>query len=405
MVGKATLFVVAGFSLIFLIVEYNMGNVSTRAVSNFVDYYVENYAHELAVSGANLAANEMFLNQTWTSGYNNIDFKGGKLNVKVDIIDAFTDTRKITSTAEYQTVKQTVEVTLIPSRFSKYAYYSTSEGGNIIWISKDTVWGPFHTQDWIRVSGSPVFYGKVTTLKGVQKNSKTDKPQFLGGFESGINVPIPNNSVTSMGNAATTGGFKITGKDTVYLTFVSDSIKIRYAYKGAVTTFAANNLSANGVIFVENSTVRIQGKVKGKFTVAVSGTSSAGGDIYIDDDITYNTNPLTNPNSTDILGLVAKSDVIITQNAANNNNVNIHASIFCETGSFTAQNYNSRPVSGAINLLGGIVQYTRGPVGTFSGSTITSGFSKSYKYDERLLLVSPPAFPATGGYEIVSWYE
>jgi hypothetical protein len=404
MVGKATLFVVAGFSLIFLIVEYNMGNVSTRAVSNFTDYYLENYTHELAVSGANLAANEMFLNQNWTAGYSNLDYKGGKLNVKVDILDAFTDTRKITSIAEYQTIKQTVEVTLIPSKFSKYAYYSTSEGGNIIWISKDTVWGPFHTQDWIRVSGSPVFYGKVTTLKGVQKNSYSDKPKFLGGYESGINVPIPTNSTISMNNAATTGGYKFTGKDTVYLTFVSDSIKVRYAYKGTITTFAANSISPNGVIFAENATVRIQGKVKGKFTVAVSGPAGKG-DIYIDDDITYNTNPLTNPNSTDILGLVAQSDVIITQNAANNNNVNIHASIFCETGSFTAQNYNTRPVSGAINLLGGIIQYTRGPVGTFSGSTINSGFSKSYKYDDRLLLTSPPAFPGTGGYEIVSWYE
>jgi hypothetical protein len=405
MVGKATLFVVAGFSLIFLIVEYNMGNVSTRAVSNFTEYYLENYAHELAVSGANLAANEMFLKQTWTNGYTDLDYKGGKLNVKVEILDAFTDTRKITSVAEYQTVKQTVEVTLIPSRFSKYAYYSTSEGGNIIWISKDTVWGPFHTQDWIRVNGTPVFYGKVTTLKGLQKNSKSDKPQFLGGFESGIDVPIPNNSVTVMESAAGSGGYKFTGQDTVYLTFVSDSIKVRYTYKGATTTLAANSISSNGVIFAENATVRIQGKVKGKFTVAVSGTSSKGGDIYIDDDITYNSNPLTNPNSTDILGLVAKNDVIITQNAVNNSNVSIHASIFCETGSFTAQNYSTRPVSGAINLLGGITQYTRGAVGTFSGSTIKSGFSKSYKYDERLLLVSPPSFPATGGYEIVSWYE
>jgi hypothetical protein len=64
MVGKATLFVVAGFSLIFLIVEYNMGNVSTRAVENFTDYYLENYAHEAAVSGANFAANAIFNDKT-----------------------------------------------------------------------------------------------------------------------------------------------------------------------------------------------------------------------------------------------------------------------------------------------------------------------------------------------------
>ena len=69
MVGKATLFIVAGFSLIFLIVEYNMGNVSTRAVSNFADYYLNNFAHEAAVSGANFAANEIFFDQAWTKGF------------------------------------------------------------------------------------------------------------------------------------------------------------------------------------------------------------------------------------------------------------------------------------------------------------------------------------------------
>src|SRR4030065_612966 len=83
---------------------------------------------------------------------------------------------------------------------------------------------------------------------------------------------------------------------------------------------------------------------------------------------------LKNHNSTDVLGIVAKSDVVITDNAANNDDINIDASIYCETGSFGAENYSKRPVSGTISLLGGIIQYTRGPVGTFSGSKITSGF-------------------------------
>jgi len=135
MVGKATLFVVAGFSLIFLIVEYNMGNVSTRAVDNFTEYYLENYSREIATSGANLAANKIFLDPTWTAGFNNMDFKEGKnegkLNVRVDIIDADKNHRRITSVGEYQGVKNTVEVTLVPSTFSKFAYYSESEGSNI----------------------------------------------------------------------------------------------------------------------------------------------------------------------------------------------------------------------------------------------------------------------------------
>lgn len=69
MVGKATLFVVAGFSLIFLLVEYNMGNISTRAVGNFTEYYLENHSREIAVSGINFAANKIFLDPTWTAGF------------------------------------------------------------------------------------------------------------------------------------------------------------------------------------------------------------------------------------------------------------------------------------------------------------------------------------------------
>lgn len=405
MVGKATLFVVAGFSLIFLIVEYNMGSVSTRAVSNFVDYYAENYAHELAVSGANLAANQMFLDQTWTAGYKNLNYKGGKLNVKVDVLDAFKNTRKITSVAEYQTITQTVEVILVPSKFSKYAYYSTSEGSNIYWISKDTVWGPFHTQDYLRVSGNPVFFGKTTTLKGLVKANKTDKPKFLGGFEAGLNIPIPMNVTNNIETEADKGGFKVTGKDTVYLTFASDSIKIKFAWNGPVTTKLASALAPNGVIFIKDPlAVRLQGTVKGQYTVAVSGPLNRG-NIYIDNDIKYNSDPLNNPNSQDVLGIISKNNVIITDNSANNKDVTIQASIFCEKGGFTAENYDKRPVSGKISLLGGIIQNTRGPVGTFSGTTIKTGFSKNYRYDERFLVTYPPAFPGTGGFEIVSWYE
>lgn len=405
MVGKATLFVVAGFSLIFLIVEYNMGSVSTRAVSNFVDYYVENYAHELAVTGANLAANQIFLDNTWKAGYKNLNYKGGKINVEVQVLDAFTNTRKIISIGEYQSVKQTVEVTLIPSKFSKYAYYSTSEGNNIYWISSDTVWGPFHTQDYLRVAGNPVFFGKTSTLKGLMKLNKTDNPKFIGGFESGLNVSIPLNVTNAIETEADKGGFKITQKDTVYLTFVSDSVKIKYSWKGPVITKLASALAPNGVIFIRDPlAVRLQGTVKGQYTVAVSGPLNKG-NVFIDDDIKYSSDPLTNPNSKDVLGIVSKNNVIITNNAANNSDVTIQASIFCEKGSFTAENYSKRPVSGSINLLGGIIQNIRGPVGTFKGSTILSGFSKRYRYDERLLVTYPPAFPGTGGFEIVSWYE
>jgi hypothetical protein len=79
--------------------------------------------------------------------------------------------------------------------------------------------------------------------------------------------------------------------------------------------------------------------------------------------------------------------------------------MFCETEGFGAQDHDTRPVSGNINLLGGLSQYFRKPVGTFSGSTTVSGFAKQYTYDGRLRDISPPYFPGTGGFKIVSWLE
>jgi hypothetical protein len=125
----------------------------------------------------------------------------------------------------------------------------------------------------------------------------------------------------------------------------------------------------------------------------------------LDDDVIFSEDPRTHSGSTDLLGIIAQNEVLITDNEANHDDINIQASIYCENGGFGAENYDSRPVSGNINLLGGIIQHTRRAVGTFNSYGPASGFSKRYKYDERLMVASPPMFPGTGSFEIVSWLE
>ena len=84
--------------------------------------------------------------------------------------------------------------------------------------------------------------------------------------------------------------------------------------ENAETTYLASAFAPNGVIYIENAkSVRLQGTVKGSYTIA-----SNKGDIYLDDDIVYKTDPRTNPNSTDMLGIVSKNNVWITNNTANN---------------------------------------------------------------------------------------
>jgi hypothetical protein len=404
--GKATLFLVMGFSLLFLVVARNFGSITTRAVDNVVDYHDETIAHNIAVSGANLAANQVFLDNKWDEGYDKINFMDGTLEVDVDVIDAFQDIRKITSKGTYRNITHQVQVTLSPSRFSKFAYYSVNEGSSIWWTENDTVWGPFHTQDYMRVYRHPVFYGKATTKRKLiyYSSKKKDYPRLYGGFEQGVDLPLPSDGLSPIESIAEDNGYKFTGEDTVYITFANDSIKYKFEYNDPYNTVEASALAPNGVIFAKNAVVRLKGSVKGQYTVAVSGSSGAG-KVYLDNDIVYNKDPREFPTSTDLLGIVARNHVLITDNTANQSDINIHASIYSETDGFGAENYNTRPASGNINLLGGIIQNTRQAVGTFSSYGTSHGFNKRYKYDTRLLKSYPPAFPGTGKYEIVSWLE
>lgn len=408
MAGKASLLLVVSFSALFLVISKNFGDVSNRAVDNMLEYHGETVAHNIAVSGANIAANQVFLDPTWDDGYSNVPYQYGTMDIQVHEIDPYKNIIEITSQGTYQGKTSTVKVTLAPSKFSKFAYYSISEGGTIWWTGNDTVWGPFHTQDYMRVYRHPVFYGKATTKKKMiyYSSQSQDKPYFFGGYDQGVDLPLPTDAVDEMEAIADDDGLKFSGHDTVYITFANDSLKYRFSYSAMDTTVYLPAAAPNGLIFAKDCIVRLKGTVKGQYTIGCSSTFSASkGTIFLDNDIIFNKDPRIFPESNDLLGICAENNVVITENTPNNSDINIHASIYCEKGGFGAQNYDDRPVGGNINLLGGIIQHTRAAVGTFGSGGIKSGYAKRYKYDERLLIASPPFFPGTGKFEIVSWYE
>ncbi len=406
MSGKASLLVIAGFSMLFLVISQNFGGISNRAVDNLVDYQTETIAHNIAVSGANVVANQIYFDNTWNGEYTNVPFQGGKLNVTYQVIDPYQDLSEITSTGTFNGYTSTVRVKMAPSRFSKFAYYSMYEGNSIWWTNNDTVWGPFHTQDYVRCYRHPVFYGKATTKrKLIYYTSKwKDKPYFYGGFERGVNLALPPDGLNKAKLAAQDDGLYFNGPDTVYVTFDRDTLRYRYSYNSPDTALYLPSVAPNGVIFANNSVVRLKGVVKGQYSIACTGNGSDGR-IYLDDDIVFDKDPRQYPSSNDLLGIISENSVLITDNVPNHSDINIHAAIYAGKEGFGADNYKYRPVSGNINLLGGITQHTRLAVGTFGYSGPVSGFAKRYKYDDRLMLASPPFFPGTGTFEIVSWYE
>jgi hypothetical protein len=413
--GKALLFVVMGFSLTFLLIAQNFNRVTLKANDNMTNYANTQISHNIAVTGTNIACNAFYLDPNWVAGFSNIACMGGTYTTNIQTLDATKLIKSITTISTYngyngyavKTYHDTLIVTFQPGRFSRYAYYSASEGGSpIYWATGDTVKGPLQTQDYLRVSGNPVFLGFVGTKLGVvNKNGSSDHPQFLGGMLTGSNIPINTAGVSSVESYALTNGFEFANHDTVYLNFVSDSVKYRYTWNGKDTTKAIAKMAPNGVLFVKGGTARIKGTISGQITLGCSQVTK-GGSVYLDSSITYKTDPNVNSSSTDILGVVTQNNIVITDNKANKNGIDIQGSLYCQTGSFGAENYSTRAYSGYIDLLGGIIQAVRGAVGVIgSNGTISNGFSKLYSYDRRFMFSAPPNFPNTGTYNVISWYE
>ena len=88
--------------------------------------------------------------------------------------------------------------------------------------------------------------------------------------------------------------------------------------------------------------------------------------------------------------------------------VRINAAVFALNHSFCFESYSRGPPKSTIHLTGALIQKYHGPVGTFSwGSGIQSGYSKDYRYDERMQYKEPPHFlePLNTGFEIAKWEE
>lgn len=267
--GKASLIMVLGFSLVFGIVAPNLNRTSSRSTENFLHYVKITQAHDIATSAANIASNQIFLDPTWRTGYSNIPFSGGKFSVTAQNYGV--NQIKIVATGTYESFQQDVTVILQPSSFAKFAYYSKIEGG-INWISGDTIWGPFHTQAKMNIPwpNSPVFYGKLTTRLGT--NPKKSNAKFYGGYQSGVNLDLPAD-ISGTVNAAKTNG-RVFSTGDLWLTFNLDNVTWKTSPTGTETTVPISTFAPNGVILAEKGDIHVKGTIRGKATLCATGSGT-----------------------------------------------------------------------------------------------------------------------------------
>lgn len=447
MVGRGTLLVVLGFSLIFGVASRYWNRTSTEAAENFDNYYDATAAHNIAVSAANIAADSLF----WDPSDTNLDmsgsFSGGnyEFSSQWDVVDQDSDIL-ITAVGIYPGMYgntfDTVQVLLSPTPFNRYAFFSNDEN-NTYWITGDTLTGPLHTNGTLYVSGVPVIKGSVSSVGGTDPASLPDAngdTLKCTSYESGVNIPIPSDLSTTENAAskvfANTDTYQRDTYD-VYLTFNSDgtvtyhTTLVTYPLTSygrranTVTTpdstVSLGTFAPNGVILVDNGDVHVQGTLNGDITVVAEqgvGSSSINwshitlpnsitppnqnGNVLIDGNIVYKDNP-QNGSSNDMLGLVADNSVMLATQSTQNETID--AAIFAKSGEFLYQNYEGGDPMGYLYVYGSITNNIRGAVGTFSGKTLLTGYNKDYVYDSRFATDAPPFFPITRQFQIVSWRE
>ncbi len=450
MSGKASLILVIGFTAIFLTLGLFWGSLSSRSVDNSHSYYKATIARNIAVSGANIGVSEVTRDSNWVSDISDLEFENGEVTVTITALGP--PTRTLISVGRFMGVEHTVKVKLLRDwkLFAEYAWFipSVSTGSpNRPWITGDSVWGGFHSNQFLVVDGDPVFFGRVTTLKGTKDQSSdgTSNPQFLGGYEEGIEVAwdegmvFPDQRAAALDGQAQGGTCFFGGSGqprNLWLTFNANgtaTYRTAPANAGddssqysAPVTLPLSSMAPTGVIFLENGDIYLSGTLSGNITVVSEGSSGLGqGNVYLVGDIVYATDPMIpngdggympNPDADDMLGIVATNNIIIATsvqsggkaNNVDNPDIHIDAAMFCVKGGMQVQNLGSSPANipmGSMYLQGSMTAGKEEIVAQFNGNTVTAGYNRNVIYDSRFSITPPNWFPRSTYYRVVSWLE
>ena len=339
----------------------------------------------------------------------------------------------ITSKGTYKGTSKTLQLTIRSTSFTHWAYitdteicfYPGWEGYASYWVTGNIVNGPLQVNDNLYVAGNPIFNGAVSVVaKQVTYYDApgVDNPQFNAGLSLGVNrVPLPN--ANGLLNSISTGaiqpgkGLLIDGRN---MNDPKNPLPGLYRGPSGAHTDTSIQFLANGTMNITNNnqyktTVNVS-IPSGGFTIYVTGgevdvkgilngqvTIGCDQNIWTSDSIIYhNTSPTSpNPDSTDVLGLVAKQNVIFP-NDLGQGNKEVDAYMVALNGSFYLENMTS--VSGVLGNLvqyGGIMaQWSATVFGCFSGAGVLQyGYLQIPYYDDRLTGLIPPSF--TQGQDIV----
>jgi len=343
----------------------------------------------------------------------------------------------ITSQGTYGNVSETLQLKLIGAAISRYAYWSQTEispeYGQLWWISGQLTTGPVQTNGTFNIFGNPVFDGAVSEAGsspnyyyGTGTNpasTTTSDPGYI--FPDGLTNKAPaitlpaSTTLADFSTAASNGGLTLTGASTIIFNSngtltVTGNVINSSCSKTTVYNKTTINAPSSGVIYVQSTktisackstaadgNATIQGTVNGQLTVA------ADQNVYISGNVIYQDEPPRpgiatggDPNSPDMIGMVAGENVTVEEAAAPAK-LEIDGVLMAIQGSFDVDNpqINPDPITGGgdgavMSQFGSMINYASGCTGYVNGAgDLTSGWNQVQSYDTRLASLAPPGFP------------
>ncbi|MCE1245187.1 MAG: DUF4900 domain-containing protein [Firmicutes bacterium] len=402
--------------MILLIVTMTLSSMAMTDNQISLSHFYAKKAFNLARSGVIRARAELKTNASWgqstvTHIYPNVGSYAVTVELKTNSGNG-NSYWLVTSVGQVGEYKRTIYSWLEPEPFSKYMYMTNSEigqNGDTIWfVDGDSLDGPVHTNGYFSVYKHPDFSGKVTSANnGDSRYNSTNKTYSQGGstytdpskfFRYYTNYtqdyPVAKNDSPDY---SFTGGVsqadfpfnlnQLKAKATYTYNGNVNYIKFLSTGQAEINTTGSTKVyvsTSNATLYINGNVNSMYGTIKGQVTVASSG------DVKLSNNIVYSNT------ETDLLGVVAQSDIIVNTSSNVSSDIVFHASFMAVEGSFYVQNYDSGVDRGTISIFGSLTQKNRGAVGTFGGRSNTGYSKKDYVYDKRLAFMKPPNYPTTG---------
>lgn len=334
-------------------------------------------------------------------------------------------------------IKKTITTTYGVQSLAQYAFLSN----DIVWIGEDeAINGQLQSNNGVRFDGtsnSPVKSAKSTyTCEHSQGCSPpTTKPGVWGSASQEVQnfwqFPVPAvdfSSLTSNFSTAKTSAqnagiylapsdedgyslvFNGNGTVTIYKATASGSNPTGWNTNGAAynrgtdyserTLLYTRNMPANGLIYAEDN-VWVEGTVNGRVTVIAAilpYNSTNAPSIFIANNVLY-----TSKDGSDVLGLIAQKNIVITYSAPDD--LEVDAAMVAQNGAIQFYYYPNN-IKDSITIYGSIMTFNQWTwTWVSSNSSVVSGYQRTLSiYDSNLFHNPPPSFPVTtSGYQQLSW--